>query len=145
MLLPNFGSGKLVATRFLLGKSETDGGFRKSNGQWVDRPECKFHGIALPYGGVLKGYREQGRFSKLGSWPSMFLQVAGLHGILSNLPLGLIGPARQMTHRSIDFNSSGILSRSTFAIVGKVFWVSAAMITTLPLQARPGSTTISLR
>jgi hypothetical protein len=22
---------------FLLGKSETDGGFRKSNGQWVDR------------------------------------------------------------------------------------------------------------
>jgi len=25
----------------------------------------KFDGIALPYGGVLKGYRKQGRFSKL--------------------------------------------------------------------------------
>lgn len=50
---------------FLLGKTQTDSGLRESNGQWVDRPECKFDGITLPYGGVLKAYRKQHRFSRL--------------------------------------------------------------------------------
>ena len=51
----------------------------------------------------------------------MFRLVAGSHGILSNLPLGFIGPARQITHWSQSFSSEGILSRSIFGTFGKTF------------------------